>query len=86
MIVKDENVFLVTGYIGEAPQPDNLFMGYCIAADAADAAQYMAAMIEGLRVSGLNTLTQVRAMHELLERVKAGTEQAPVTPRIAAAG
>lgn len=85
MIVKDDNVFLVTGFIGEKPDADNLFMGYCVAVDAVDAGSYMQGMIEGLRISGVNSLTQIRAIYGLLDRVKAGTEQAPITPRMAGA-
>lgn len=73
-------MFLITGYTGESAVQDTLFVGYCMAADALDAAKFMTSMVKTLRISGVNSLAQMRDITQMLERVKSGEIQAPATP------
>ncbi len=85
MKVTDNQVFLITGYTGGQATQDTLFVGYCMAVDALDAANFMTSMVKTLRISGVNSLHQMRDITQMLDRVKGGEIQAPATPAFLAA-
>lgn len=86
MKFKAENVFLVTGYMGDKPLPENIFMGYCVARDVNDAALYMRRLMMGLNVTAVTSLPQMRAVSEMLEGVLKGSVDAPITDAMYASG
>lgn len=86
MKLKAENVFLVTGFMGERPTPESLFMGYCVAVGVDDAAAYMRKLMSGLTVTAVTSLAQVRAISEMLEGVLQGKVDAPVSDEVYASG
>lgn len=83
MKVKEDQVFLVSGFYGDTPSRDNLFIGYCVALDERDAATYMKKLMGLSAVTGVNSLQQMKNLTSLLERIRDGHDTAPVSEKFA---
>lgn len=74
----DENVFLVSGFVGVNRSKDSQFLGYCVASDRASALRLMAKTIDGLNPLGVTSLAEMRAQVNALSKVLDGSVAAPI--------
>lgn len=74
----DENVFLVSGFIGTRRSKEDQFLGYCVASDKASALRLMAKTVAGLNPLGVTSLADMKKQVSALSGVLDGQIPAPV--------
>ncbi len=74
----EDNVFMVSGYIGVSRSKDSQFLGYCVAKDKASAIRLMAQTVPDLNPLGVTSLAEMSRQVAVLQDVMSGRVKAPV--------